>query len=119
MTRRPIARAALAGCAALLHAAAARAAPPAPAPTQQTCVDVAVGTAQSYDCINQALAEDAAAAHRPSSATDAPYAATSPSNVTGQFNESATRNRLGAAFGHSVTPERPAAPIPLPTPLPR
>ena len=76
-------------------------------PTHDTCVDVQVGSAQSYDCINQRLKAAAQAAPRTSSATAAPYDATSPSNVTGQFNESATRNRLGANFGHSVTPERP------------
>ena len=43
-----------------------------------------------------------------SSDNGAPYNANSPSNVTGQFNEDATRNRLGSNFGKSVTPERPA-----------
>ncbi len=75
--------------------------------THDTCVDVQVGSAQSYDCINQRLKAAAQAAPRTSSDTAAPYNATSPSNVTGQFNESATRNRLGANFGHSVTPQRP------------
>ena len=78
---------------------------------QQTCVDVKLGTAQSYDCLNQQLSQMAHQATRPSS-QDAPYSATSPGNVTGQFNESATRDRLGTNFGKSVTPERPAATIP-------
>jgi hypothetical protein len=86
-------------CAAA-HTAAAQ-------PSQQTCVDVKVGTAQSYECLNQQLADVARQTQRFSADTSAPYSATSPSNVTGQFNESATRNRLGANFGKSVTPQRP------------
>ncbi len=76
-------------------------------PAQETCVDVKVGTAQSYDCLNQQLQAVARQTPKVSSDTAAPYNATSPSNVTGQFNESATRNRLGSNFGHSVTPQRP------------
>ena len=80
-------------------------------PSQQTCVDVAVGSAQSYSCLNQQLGATARQAHQAAAGT-APYDANSPGNVTGQFNESATRNRLGANFGHSVTPQRPAAATP-------
>jgi hypothetical protein len=83
----------------------------------QNCVDVTVGNAQSYDCINQQLGALAAQQHRAAAAeTDAPYSATSPANVTGQFDEAATRNRLGRNFGHSVTPERPAANVASPLP---
>ncbi len=89
-------------------AAAAQAAPPpSPPATHETCVDVQVGSAQSYDCLNQQLQGVAREAPRFSSGTSAPYSAASPSNVTGQFNEGATRNRLGSNFGKSVTPERP------------
>ena len=77
-------------------------------PSHDTCVDVQVGTAQSYDCLNQKLQATARQTPKVSSETAAPYNADSPSNVTGQFNESATRNRLGGNFGRSVTPERPA-----------
>jgi len=75
--------------------------------TDQSCVDVAVGSAQSYECINQQLGTLAAQQHR-AATPDAPPTATSPANITGQFDEAATRNRLGRNFGHSVTPERPA-----------
>jgi hypothetical protein len=79
------------------------------AKSDQSCVDVSVGSAQSYECLNQQLGALAGQQHRAaSSETDAPYSATSPANVTGQFDEAATRNRLGRNFGHSVTPERPA-----------
>ncbi len=92
----------------LVSVGAAQAAPQtSPPATQQTCVDVQVGSAQSYDCLNQQLQGVAREAPRFSSETSAPYSAASPSNVTGQFNEGATRNRLGSNFGKSVTPERP------------
>jgi hypothetical protein len=67
-----------------------------------TCVDVQVGTAQSYACINQKLAAQAREAQK-----SAPGGGVPPANQTGQFNEDATRNRLGANFGKSVTPARP------------
>ncbi len=92
----------------LICAANAAAAQPAQTGSHDTCIDVQVGSAQSYDCLNQRLRAAVQAAPRTSSATAAPYTATSPSNVTGAFNESATRNRLGSNFGRSVTPERPA-----------
>ncbi len=80
---------------------------PAPQPGHESCVDVQVGTAESYSCLNQKLGAEAVQAHAANTG-EAPYDARSPSQVTGQFNESATRNRLGANFGHSVTPQRPA-----------
>jgi hypothetical protein len=82
-------------------------------PSQQTCVDVKVGTAQSYACLNQQLGAVANQAHR-AEQDNAPAAATSPGNVTGQFNQDATRERLGSNFGRSVTPQRPAAANPPP-----
>ena len=75
--------------------------------TKESCVDVQVGSAQSYNCLNQQFKSAARNAQRFSSDGSAPYNATSPGNVTGQFNEDATRNRLGSNFGKSVTPERP------------
>jgi hypothetical protein len=74
---------------------------------KQDCTDIQAGTATGYTCINRQLQAIIQQTPRPSSAGDAPYNATSPSNVTGQFNEDATRNRLGANFGKSVTPQRP------------
>jgi hypothetical protein len=80
-------------------------------PTRSSCVDVQVGSAQSYDCINQKLQAEARAAQR-SPGGDVPYSAQSPGNVTGQFNEDATRDRLGANFGKSATPARPPSSLP-------
>ncbi len=74
------------------------------------------GSAQN--CVEQ-LGALAARQHRDATGLDTPpISANSPSNVTGQFNESATRNRLGNAFGHSVTPERPSYAPPA-TAIPR
>jgi hypothetical protein len=75
--------------------------------TRSDCTDIQAGTAKGYTCVNQQLNALIRQTPRPSSAGDAPYNANSPSNVTGQFNEDATRNRLGANFGKSVTPQRP------------
>ncbi len=97
-----------------LAALASFAAGPAGAQTaQQTCVDVKVGTSQSYACLNQRLGAVARQAHE-AVQDDAPYSAASPSNVTGQFNQDATRERLGSNFGRSVTPQRPAPATPAP-----
>ncbi len=96
-------------------AAPARAQTPRTPPVN--CTDVQVGSAQSYACINAQLGATAQATHRASSDTDAPVNSASPSNVTGTFNEGATRNRLGANFGKSAVPYRP--PAANPPPLPR
>jgi hypothetical protein len=81
---------------------------PAAAQTVKTnCTDVQVGTARSYECLNQQLGAVAHQAQRANGALDTPpYTATSPGNQTGQFNEAATRERLGTNFGKSVTPAR-------------
>ncbi len=81
--------------------------PPPPGGVITTCTDVDVGSAHGYDCLNAQLNNLVQGTPRPSAATDAPYSATSPSNVVGTFNEGATRNRLGANFGKSVIPSRP------------
>jgi hypothetical protein len=83
-------------------------------PSHDTCVDVQVGTAQSYACINQKLAAEARQAQKTPSAGGLP-----PANQTGQFNEDATRNRLGANFGKSVTPARPPVDYPPAFAVPR
>jgi hypothetical protein len=88
-------------------------------PPATNCTDVQVGSAQSYDCINAQLGTVAHATPRFSSDTDAPVTSSSPSNVVGTFNEGATRNRLGANFGHSAVPYRPAPANPPALPAPR
>jgi hypothetical protein len=78
------------------------------APADTTCTDVNVGAAHGYECLNAQLAAMAHNPDHPASDTSAPVSAASPSNVVGTFNESGTRNRLGANFGKSVQPVRPA-----------
>lgn len=72
------------------------------------CIDVRVDGVQSYGCVNDELRKLAEGQPRPSSA-DAPYSATSPSQVTGVFNLTAARERPGARFGNVTTP-RPNVP---------
>jgi hypothetical protein len=87
-------------------------------PTQaQTCVDVRIGSTQYYDCVNRALAL-LVPSERFSAANSTPLTATSPPNETGTFNQAATREQLGSAFGHSVVPQRPPPPV-YSLPLPR
>jgi len=75
------------------------------APRGDTCVDVRIGDARAYDCLNRQL-ERAVPRRRFSAATDAPSVA-APATAVGTFSEAATRERLGTAFGHSVQPQRP------------
>jgi len=77
-----------------------------------TCVDVHIGADQSYGCLNQELRHTAESASRAMIAPD--VRAGSPAPATGTFNRTATQERLGNAFGHSVVPQRPAPPPPLP-----
>jgi hypothetical protein len=76
--------------------------------TKQSCVDVKIGMEQYYSCLNQRL-QSGIEQHRFTS-RDAPYSATSAAPAVGGFNEAATRERLGNAFGHSVIPQRPPPP---------
>ena len=76
-----------------------------PAPASETCVDVRIGDARSYDCLNRQL-ERAIPQRRFSAGTDSP-GATVPPTEANTFNQAATQERLGNAFGHSVLPQRP------------
>jgi len=79
--------------------------PPAPPQDNSNCVSVQVDGVKNYDCANAKMQGEVGG----DTLADIklPYSATSPSQVTGQFNEAATRNRLGQNFGKSVTPYRP------------
>ncbi len=77
----------------------------AAAPTTQTsCADVTAGTDRGYACLNQWIARQVPA--RPAPGADT-LTATSPANAVGTFDQAATKERLGDAFGHSVVPQRP------------
>lgn len=88
-------------------------------PCMAACVEVEVNGLRSlaYDCLSQQLA---AASGKAGLALHAPGEAIerqSP-NRLGLFNRSATAQRMGNAFGHSVRPQRPehlgaATPLPM------
>ena len=77
--------------------------------SSETCVDVRVGTDQSYSCINAALGRAAAQARTP--VNPGTLSATSPANQVGTFNRAATAQRMGDAFGRSVISQRPPPPV--------
>ncbi|WGS48364.1 hypothetical protein LFL96_11180 [Paraburkholderia sp. D15] len=79
------------------------------------CVDAEVDgqRALSYDCLSSQLQPKPAASNG-ASRTAAEAAANAPSNRVGTFNLSTERNRFGANWGNSVTPQRPAAPVVVP-----
>jgi len=81
----------------------------------QTCVDVTIGDQRSYSCLNEQM-KHFTEQHRASALGDAPYTAGAPSQQTGTFNQAATKERLGNAFGYSAIPQRPA-PQPFPGPI--
>ncbi len=74
-----------------------------------TCIGVQVGERQSYDCLNAALARLTAGSHLPQ--LTATLGAASPAPAVGSFNQSATHERMGNAFGHSVVSQRPPRPV--------
>jgi hypothetical protein len=78
------------------------------AQTKESCVDVKIGMEQYYSCLNQRL-QSGIEQHRFTS-RDAPYSAASPDPAVGGFNATATRERLGNAFGNSAIPQRPPPP---------
>ena len=83
----------------MLAAVPAASAQPDP---DKACVDVQVGSARSYDCINRSLRNRVQQVRPPQD--DSTVTASSPSNRVGTFNQSATREYLGSNFGHSAIP---------------
>ncbi|MCA8274185.1 hypothetical protein LGN17_16965 [Burkholderia sp. AU30280] len=107
------------GAHAQVGRAAASAAAPAPASpgsvTKPVCVDAEVDgkRALSYDCLSQQL-KPKADPQAGASQTDSERLSKQPSNRLGTFNLSTERNRFGANWGRSVTPQRPDAPVAVP-----
>lgn len=91
------------------------AAPPAGQAAKRVCVDVEVGGERtlSYDCLSQQLTPTTPP-DAPASQSAAQALANGPSNRVGTFNLSAERNRFGANWGKSITPQRPQPPQPAP-----
>jgi hypothetical protein len=78
-----------------------------------SCVDVQVQDARSlsFDCLNQNL-KDAAQDHGPTApaVTAKDVTGSGAPTTVGTFSYTATSIRMGNAFGHSATPQRPPAP---------
>jgi hypothetical protein len=87
--------------------------PPVKVEATPSCVDVQVEGARSlsFDCLNQEL-KDAAQDHPDTapavSAKD--VTGTGAPTQVGTFSYTGTSIRMGNAFGHSATPQRPPAP---------
>jgi hypothetical protein len=81
--------------------------------TTPSCVDVQVQDARSlsFDCLNQTL-KDAAQDHSttPPAVTAKDVTGSGAPTTVGTFSYTATSIRMGNAFGHSATPQRPPAP---------
>jgi hypothetical protein len=92
----------------LVFAQAPPAAPSAGQASKRVCVDVEVGGERtlSYDCLSQQLTPTTPP-DAPASQSAAQALANGPSNRVGTFNLSAERNRFGANWGKSITPQRP------------
>ncbi|VVE54378.1 hypothetical protein PFI31113_04897 [Pandoraea fibrosis] len=86
--------------------------------TRAGCVDVEVNgqRSPSYDCLtNQLQPASSPLAGGRAPGLESEDIANKPSNqIGGQFNWSATSQRMGNAFGNSATPQRPATPPPAP-----
>ena len=77
------------------------------AQTQTTrCVDARVGTAESYNCLNDSLRTQSAQQHQATQGVT--LGATSPAPAVGTFNQAAVHEHLGTNFGKSAIPQRPA-----------
>lgn len=77
-----------------------------PGATAQSCVDVKIGDAQYYNCLNRQLGESVPG--RRFSTADAPTGVQAPAPSIGLFDRAATAEQLGTSFGHSTVPQRPA-----------
>jgi hypothetical protein len=84
-------------------------------PPGAPCVDVGIGAEPSYDCLNAQLLR-AIPPRRFSADDDLPLPANVPAPAAGLFNEAATAEQLGSAFGHATQPQRPP-PTSYPAPL--
>jgi hypothetical protein len=72
------------------------------------CVDVRIGDAGYLDCLNQMFR----AATKPAAGSElSANPAAIPAPASGLYTQSAIREILGASFGHSVIPSRPAQPV--------
>jgi len=81
-------------------------------PRDASCVEVEVNgqRAPAYGCLQQQMAPPTAPAgkdRKTDPALDSADVTRLPPNQTGQFSQSALRNRMGNALGNGVKPQRP------------
>ena len=109
--RRAVRSAVLGALGLLTSAAAAGAAEPdhGAETASPLCVDVRIGQDSYYSCLNAELSRLAQQSHTPPAVPS--IAATSPAPEVGTYNQAATRQRLGTAFGVSAIPQRPPPPV--------
>lgn len=105
----------LAFCAlAGLHGAIAGEPTSSPAKTQ-SCIDVEVNGERvpAYDCLTDKLSPADGHGPRIAAQLRSEQIARRPSNELDLFNQAATSQRLGNAFGKSVKAQRPPAAVPM------
>lgn len=83
-----------------------------------SCISVEVDGSRSpgYECLSQLLTPAQKDIEKRAAQISSESIAEQSSNALGLFNRAATQTRMGRAFGHSVTPHRPA-PVPQMPPL--
>lgn len=84
---------------------------PAPGADEPSCVEVEVNghRALPYDCLQRKMMPAALpeAARRDNPTLDSADVTRLPPNQSGQFSQSALRNRMGNTLGSGVKPQRP------------
>lgn len=75
-----------------------------------SCISVEVNGSRSpsYECLSQLLTPSQEDIERQAPQFTSENIVKRGSNELGLFNRAATQTRMGTAFGHSVTPNRPA-----------
>lgn len=87
--------------------------PPSPS-TLERCVDVEIGGANAFSCLNQRLKRDVERTNP--SFNMPPLDARSPDVRVGNANEAAIREQYGSNYGRSAVPYRPPPQIYVPPP---
>ncbi len=82
---------------------------PSSAPAFERCVDVEIGSASAFGCLNQKLRREVDRVNP--SINLPPIDARSPDVRVGNVNEAAVRQQYGSNYGRSAIPFRPPAPV--------
>jgi hypothetical protein len=84
-------------------------------PAPRVCVDVRVGSTESYSRLNRELQKQGVRQHQ--GPTDVLLDATSPAPEVGTFNQAAVAEHLGSNFGKSAVPQRPPPAVVVSPPM--